>query len=404
MAVAIVGNELVVETAPVFKPLQRRTRYRGCSGGRGSGKSHFFAEDIILDMAQSHTRVVCAREILKSIGDSSKQLLEDKIRVLGLEKFFRVAEREIICPRTDSVAIFRGLQSHTASSIKSIEAYNRLWVDEAQSLSNHSLEITTPTFRANGSIMDFSWNPVDAKTPVERMFRENGSDPDFTWVHCNYHQNRWFPADLRRDMERDKRRDPDKYAHVWLGRYRTRSEARVFHNWSVEDFPDPPPKTRFYFGADWGYSIDPTVLVRCWINGTKLMVDHEAYAVGCEIDNTPALFDKIPGARFWPCTADNARPETIAYMRRHGFPKIRESIKGKGSVEDGIEFLKSLDIVVHPRCKHTVDELATYAWKIDPRTDEILPVLGEKSNHVIDALRYALEGTRRSTYTLSSVS
>jgi phage terminase large subunit len=82
---------------------------------------------------------------------------------------------------------------------------------------------------------------------------------------------------------------------------------------------------------------------------------------------------------------------------------MKESIKGKGSVEDGIEFLKSFDIVVHPRCTRTIEEMTTYSWKIDPRTEEILPILADKDNHVIDALRYALEGTRRSNYSLAGV-
>ena len=157
-------------------------------------------------------------------------------------------------------------------------------------------------------------------------------------------------------------------------------------------------------GCDWGYSVDPTVLVRMFIVGRTLYIDQEAYKVGCEIDATPALFRTVPESDRWPITADNARPETIAYMRRHGFPRMRESLKGKGSVEDGVEFLKSFDIVIHPRCINTAREFALYSWKIDPHTNEVLPVLDDKENHVVDSARYALEGTRRSNYTLASVS
>jgi phage terminase large subunit len=134
--------------------------------------------------------------------------------------------------------------------------------------------------------------------------------------------------------------------------------------------------------------------VRAYIVGRTLYVDQEAYAVGCEIDNTPALFDKVPGSRRWTIRADSARPETVSYMQRKGF-RIIPAVKGPGSVEDGIEFLKSYDIVVHPRCRHTIDELTSYSFKVDSKTDEILPVLDDKNNHVIDALRYACEGLRR---------
>lgn len=122
--------------------------------------------------------------------------------------------------------------------------------------------------------------------------------------------------------------------------------------------------------------------------------------MGCEIDRTPALFDSLvpdepQSARKWPIRADSARPETISYMRRHGYDKIAAALKGPNSVMDGIEFLKSYDIVVHPRCRHTIDELTLYSFKIDEKTNEVLPVLEDKKNHVIDALRYAVEGVRR---------
>jgi phage terminase large subunit len=82
-------------------------------------------------------------------------------------------------------------------------------------------------------------------------------------------------------------------------------------------------------------------------------------------------------------------------MQRNGFPKIRSAIKGAKSLEEGVEFLKSFDIVVHPRCKHTIDELTLYSYKTDPLTGQVVPVLDDKDNHVIDAIRYACEGARR---------
>ena len=94
-----------------------------------------------------------------------------------------------------------------------------------------------------------------------------------------------FPDVLCEEMEWDKRRDPDKYAHIWLGEYRRNSEARVFHNWTVQDFDTPDNVGRFYFGADFGF-VDPTVLVRCYIDGRKLYVDYEAWSVKCELDGT----------------------------------------------------------------------------------------------------------------------
>jgi phage terminase large subunit len=229
------------------------------------------------------------------------------------------------------------------------------------------------------------------------MFRgANGAPPGSIVKRVNWDDNPFFPEVLMRDLEWDRKRDPEKYAHIWLGEYQTRSESRVFKNWTIEEF-ERPKGTIHRLGADWGFSVDPSVLIRCDIDGNRLYVDYEAYQVGCEIVNLPELFMTVPEAEKWPIRADSARPETISYMRTHGFPKMQPCIKGSGSVDEGIQFLQSMDIVVHPRCKHLIDELTMYSYKADPLTNEVLPILEDKNNHVIDALRYACEGARRAT-------
>jgi phage terminase large subunit len=118
--------------------------------------------------------------------------------------------------------------------------------------------------------------------------------------------------------------------------------------------------------------------------------------VGCEIVNLPTLFMSVPDSERWPIIADSARPETISHMRLNGFPKIMAAIKGAKSLEEGVEFLKSFDIIVHPRCVHLIDELTLYSYKVDPLDEsKVLPILADKDNHIIDALRYACEGARR---------
>jgi phage terminase large subunit len=395
------SSTLRLETPRAFAPLLGRARYKGAYGGRGSGKSHFFAERLVEECVADHTtRAVCVREVQRSLSQSVKQLLVDKIARLGVGAYFEVLESEIHvlddAGNRSGLILFQGMQNHTADTIKSLEGCRIAWVEEAQSLSQRSLELLTPTIRAPGSEIWFSWNPNKPTDPVDVFMRSEDSagDPNIICVEVNYSDNPWFAqTELVADMERDRRRDPGKYAHVWKGDYSRNSEARVFRNWKVEAF-DTPKDAVFRFGADWGFAVDPTVLVRCWLDGRTLYVDQEAWAVGCEIDKTPELFDRVEGSRKWTITADSARPETVSYMRRQGF-KVVAAVKGPGSLEDGIEFLKSFDIVVHPRCKHVADELALYAYKTDPQTTEVLPVLEDKDNHTIDALRYALEALRR---------
>lgn len=386
---------LKIETPEWALPLLQPARYKAAFGGRGSGKSHTFAELMIEAHIMDQTsRSVCVREVQKSLAQSVKRLLELKIEQMNAGAYFEVQEAVIKSKHGDGMIIFQGMQNHTADSIKSLEGYDRAWVEEAQSLSQRSLDLLRPTIRKPGSELWFTWNPSQASDPVDALLRGEKPPPDAMVIEVNFDNNPWFPDVLRQEMEYDRSRDPDKYAHVWKGGYIQNSTARVFRNWRVEEF-DAPADAIHRLGADWGFAQDPTVLVRCHIIGRTLYIDHEAYMVGCEITNTPDLFMQVPEAERWPLVADSSRPETISHMRKHGFPKIMAAVKGKNSVEEGIEWLKSYDIVVHPRCTHTIDELTFYSYKTDPLTGKILPVLQDLNNHVIDALRYACEGVRR---------
>lgn len=379
----------------LFDPPLGEVRYRAAHGGRGSAKSHSFASAIALLAAQRPLRVLCGREIQKSIRDSSKRLLDDKIAAHGLGGFYESTDAEIR-GKNGSLIMFAGLRSNV-DQIKSMEGIDLFWGMESNKFSQNSLDVLIPTVRKPRSELWFEWNPDLDSDPVDTMFRgEDGPPPSSIVREVNWQQNPFFPEVLLQELEYDRRRDPDKYLHVWEGEYRRNSEARVFNNWTIEEF-DAPNDAVFRYGADWGYSIDPTCLVRCYIDGRKLYVDYEAYAIKCEIPQIPELFSAgVPEAKKWLITADNSRPETISYMQRQGF-KMVPAIKGARSLEEGVEFLKGYDIIVHPRCVHTIAELQHYSYKIDELTGQVLPVLADKHNHLIDALRYACEGARRAS-------
>ena len=384
---------LDIKTPRKFVPLLEAARYKGAHGGRGSGKSHFFGELWLEENITEKLDFVCLRETLKSLEFSVKKLLESKIEAFNAGDYFDVQDRRILS-RAGGTTIFEGMQNHTAESIKSLEGFDRAWFEEAQNASDKSLTLLRPTIRKPASQLWFGWNPRYATDPIDALLRGPNPPPGSVVIEANYMDNPFLPDVLREEMEYDKRRDPDKYAHVWLGKYEQNSEARVFKNWTIEEF-EVDPAAVIRQGADWGFSVDPSVLVQCYIIGRKLYVPYEAYRVGCEIVDTPDLFMTVPDSEKWPITADSARPETISHMRGHGFPKIMPAVKGPGSLEEGVEFLKSYDIVVHPRCKHLIDELSLYCYKTDPLTNLVLPVLADRDNHVIDALRYACEGARR---------
>lgn len=375
-------------------------RVRAAKGGRGSGKSHEFAERIVKRTVKQKTNVVCLREVQKSIKFSVKQLLENKIEKFGLGHLFDIQRDQITNITNGSLIIFQGLQNHTADSIKSLEDFDIAWVEEAQTISQFSLDILRPTIRKPGSELWYTWNPRNPDDPIEYLVKDTPKDAIILTV--NYWDNPWFPDVLQKEMEYDRARDIDKYNWVWLGFYELNSEARIFKNWRVEEF-EAEPGTIFRQGADWGYAVDPTVLIRTFIVGKYLFIDYEAHQHECDIDNIPLLFGTIPDSELYPIIADSSRPETIAYCRKNGYPRIYSSTKGAGSVKDGIEWLKSFDIIVHPRCIHTIDELTNYKYKVDKLTGKITGIPEDKKNHVIDAIRYSCEASRKQIATETPV-
>lgn len=426
------GRIIQIDTPRAFVPLLNPARYRGAHGGRGSGKSHFFAELLVEKcVAEPGTHAVCIREVQKSLAQSAKRTIEAKIQKLGVGHLFDVQKAEIKTPG-GGLIIFQGMQNHTAESIKSLEGYDVAWVEEAQTLSETSLRILRPTMRKPGSEIWFSWNPRKADDPVDDFLRGNSKKskearaagkwappPGASIVEANWQHNPWFgETEMPADKDYDFGRDRDMYAHVWGGEYEKNSQARVFKNWRVEHFDPPPHGTILYGGADWGFSQDPTVGLICFIVGRTLYFWREVWQIGCEIDRTPALFDRLdpewsPGRRAhepsWqslaqrvPFISDSARPETISYMQRHGYPRMQAAIKGPGSIEEGVEFLKQYDIVIHPDCMHVAQEFEHYSFKIDPHTELVTNVLEDKKNHTIDSARYAVENVRRATVTKQS--
>jgi phage terminase large subunit len=160
------NKTLEIQTPEWALPLFEPCRYKAAFGGRGSGKSHMFAEMLIEEhIMNPNQSSVCVREIQKSLNQSVKRLLELKIEELNAGEFFEVQDAVIKSRRGNGRIIFQGMQNHTADSIKSLEGYDRAWVEEAQSLSQQSLDLLRPTIRKPGSELWFTWNPRNESGP-----------------------------------------------------------------------------------------------------------------------------------------------------------------------------------------------------------------------------------------------
>lgn len=371
-------------------------RYRAGKGGRGSGKSHWFAERAVEDLVvDKDIPFLCVREIQKSIKYSAKRLIEMKIKKLGVSHLFEV-QRDVIYRRGgDGLFLFQGMQDHTAESIKSLEGMRRTWVEEANSLSANSLKLLRPTiFREDDSEMWASWNPDQPDDPIELLLCGKEQPPGTALVHVNYDDNPFFPKNLRIEMEYDRKHNPDGFGHIWLGEHNKKTKAQIFAGkWIVDEFEPGADWNGPYFGLDFGFSSDALAGVKLWIHDDCLFIEYEAFKVGLELDDTaPFLKRNLPEVERHVIRADNARPESISYLKRHGIPQIIACVKGKGSVEDGIEFIRSFrKIIIHRRCEEMQREARMYSYKVDSKTQDILPVIVDQFNHGWDATRYGLE-------------
>lgn len=209
----------------------------------GSGKSHFYAEALIEQaIMEPGLRAVCLREVQKTLKESAKRLLEDKIQALGVGSAFEV-QTDCIKTPGGGVIIFQGLQDHTSESIKSLEGFRTAWIEEAQTISERSLELLRPTIRAPGSSIWASWNPRNASDPIDKFLRGPNPPERSAVVRANYTDNPWFPAELEAERAHDERHNRDRYAHIWLGEYEPAAIGAIWdrltlHQGRRESAPD----------------------------------------------------------------------------------------------------------------------------------------------------------------------
>lgn len=377
-----------IDCPAIFRGLwENKCRYKVLYGGRGSGKTHQVAEYLVVKSLLQKEKILCTREIQRSIKESVHAVLVSKINALGLGKYFTITENKI-SNITGSEFIFAGLRMNI-DSIKSIEGITKCWIEEAQSVSRKSLDILRPTIRTKDSEIIITFNPEREQDPVWQDFIIN--TPDSAYVQkVNYNDNPFFPDDLEKERKECFDKNQDDYKWIWLGELRKISDAQIFKNvYEVHEF-ETPKNARFYHGADWGFADDPTALVRCFIQNGCLYIDKEACEKHVELDDMPRLFNTIDTIKKWPTYGDSARPDIIKYMQRRGY-HIRKCEKWPGSVEQGIAYIRNFEkVIIHPRCTSTIDEFDKYSYKQDRNSNEILPVPEDRNNHCIDALRYAL--------------
>ena len=374
-------------------------RYRGAYGGRGSGKTQNFAlmtavRGYIFGKAGISGGILCGREYMNSLEDSSLEEIKQAIRLYPfLATYYEIGDKYVRSKDRLIEYKFAGLRNNL-DSIKSKARILIAWIDEAESVSEVAWQKLLPTVRSDNSEVWVTWNPEREGSPTDDRFRQHPPEGSKI-VQLNYSDNPWFPKVLDEERNNDRRRlDDATYAWIWDGAYRQNSAAQIFADkYEVRDFEAGSKWDGPYQGIDFGFSQDPTAAIRCWIYDECIWIEYEAGRVGLELDVTSDYIKRrIPRYEDYVTRADSARPESISYLRRHGLPRIKPCEKGKGSVEDGIEHMRSYrKIYVHSRCRETINEMRKYSYKIDRLSGDVLPTIVDAFNHYTDATRYALE-------------
>jgi phage terminase large subunit len=382
---------------PVFKPPRGDVRYRGAYGGRGSSKSFTFAKMAAIFGYSEKLRILCTRELQNSIKDSFHAELKNAIQSEPwLEAAYDVGI-DYIRGKNGTEFIFRGLR-HNQGSIKSLAQIDICIVEEAEDVPESSWQVLEPTIRAPKSEIWVIWNPKREDSPTNIRFIKT-PPPRAIIQEMNWQDNPWFPNELNEQrLHALKVMDHSLYHHIWEGGFYELTDAQVFKDcYEVKDFTPKDNWDGPYYGLDFGFSQDKTAANKLWIADGFLWVEQEAGKKGLELDATANHLKRfMPNIENHTIRADSARPESISYLKRHGLPSITGVKKGKGSVEDGISFIKSFDgVIIHPSCQATIEEFRLYSYKTDRLSGDVLPVLVDDNNHHIDAIRYALEPLMR---------
>jgi len=391
----------------------RPSFFKVLHGGRGSGKSESIARLLLAEARSRKQRTLCTRMYQTSVADSVLKTLEEaaiSMDLIGNPKKvdeFEIQKAAILHRTTGSDFVFKGLQRDIAS-IKSMKGLRRCWVEEAEPVTKEMWQVLEPTMREAGAEIWVSYNPDEEMSATHQKFVVKGTRQAIV-EEVNWRDNPFFPDILNDQRVTCKIEDPDAYDWIWEGHCRKVTDAIIFRNRvSFEAFEEPADVRPFY-GLDFGESADPNAGVRSYIQQIggreHLFITHEAFGWRVELDDVTALLkgeliegQGLPDVENWPLKCDNSRPGMIAKLRNDGL-NASAAEKWSGSVEDGIAHLKAFkQIHVHPRCVNLAREFRLYSYKVDAKMLDangqpaILPIIVDRWNHGIDALRYSLDG------------
>lgn len=379
-----------------------RVMYQVLHGGRTSAKTRTALNKLLVcAYAKPNQTILCTREFQSSIATSTYAELKQIIYEEKLENIFKIKHDKIECVNGTQF-IFKGL-ARDIMQIKSIPNIDICLVEEAETIRRDLWDVLDPTLRKAGCQLIVLFNPRERQSATyQRWLVEETSPEDILRIEINYDENPFNSELILKKIAHMKEHDYARYEHIYLGKVLDISEDVIFKSrFKILDMQvEYKDKKWIYngqtigmmYGMDFGFSVDPAAMMQlCFLDENTIYINDEIYQTGILPSNyLPMIKSKFCEhglSSNW--YADGARPDSIAQLRHEGL-KVTAAAKGKGSVESGIEYLQSKNIIIHPRCTNMIFEAYNYKYKRDKNSGMILPEIIDKHNHGFDAIRYAL--------------
>lgn len=381
-----------------------RKRYRVLKGGKASKKSATTSLWYIYHMMQfPESNLLVVRNVFNTLHDSCYAQLKWAIRRLGVEEWWRTIENplEIRYLPTGQRILFRGFDDvdKLASTTVDKGYLCWVWIEEAFEIASEEefnrLDLSVPRGNVPAPLFKqttITFNPWSEKHWLKRRFFDTTKDDVFT-LTTNYMCNEFLDEADRKIYEDMKAEQPRRYAVAGLGEWGI-ADGLVYDRWEVGGFdiqnlPDPW-KYRHVFGLDYGYTNDPTAFIAMAVNPVdKVIYIYDEHYEKRMLNNDIAAMLIKKGYSKERIRADSAEPKSNEDLRRMGITRVSAAAKGKDSIINGISRLQEYRMIVHPRCVNTIAELSSYCW--DTRRDDPINRPIDSDNHLMDAMRYAME-------------
>ena len=381
-------------------------RYRVCKGSRASKKSKTTALNFISNMMKyKGANLLVVRKTYRTLKDSCFTELKWAIHRLGVDAWWQIKESplEMTYVPTGQKIYFRGLDDPLKVTSITVDVGQLcwMWIEEAYEITKESdFDMLDESIRgaSEGDLykqITITFNPWNERHWIKKRFFDHPEDPDILAMTTNYMCNEWLDAADLAVFERMKRENPRRYRVAGLGDWGI-VDGLIFENWKEELFDLEEIKriqgVQSAFGLDFGYTNDPSALFCGMIDQAhkKIYVFDEMYQKGMSNEAIHSEITKMGYAKE-RITADCAEPKSIARLYDLGIYRIRAARKGKDSVNNGIDFIQDYEIIIHPRCVNFITEISNYTWDVDKFENKLNKPIDD-FNHLMDAMRYALEG------------